>query len=329
MKFQQIIGADLSKNSIDCVCHLLNNHVCIENSSTGFKSLLKWFKQQKINPVETMIVMEHTGLYSYCFEEFLHKHHITFTKINGLVIKRFNGITRGKTDKVDARRIADYGYNKQDQLIAQPKSDKSMQRLKMLHSVRAHLVKEKAGLICSTKEYRNIGIGDKDLIVKSQLDIIKALTKQIIAIDNETKLLINSHEDLKLNYSLLTGMKGIGKVLATNTIIKTDNFKRFSNGRKFACYCGTAPFEHTSGSSIKGRTRVSHMADKEMKTLLDLSAKCAIRFDKELKEYFQKRVAAGKSKMSTINVVRNKIIYRMFSVIKRQTPFVEDYLHVA
>ena len=63
-----------------------------------------------------------------------------------------------------------------------------------------------------------------------------------------------------------------------------------------------------------------------MKTLLDLSAKTVIQYDKELREYYLKRTQNGKPKMSTINVVRNKILYRMFAVIKRQTPFIENYL---
>jgi len=74
---------------------------------------------------------------------------------------------------------------------------------------------------------------------------------------------------------------------------------------------------------------VSHLADKQMKTLMDLSAKSAIQYDKELRDYYLKRIENGKSKMSTINIVRNKILYRMFAVIKRQTPFIENYLQTA
>jgi transposase len=118
-------------------------------------------------------------------------------------------------------------------------------------------------------------------------------------------------------------------VTATAAIVKTGNFTQFRDARKFACYCGIAPFEHSSGKSIRGKARISHLADKEMKTLLHQSAKCAIQFDKELKSFYERRLAMGKSKKSTINIVRNKILYRMFSVIKRQTPFVEAYLQTA
>jgi transposase len=122
---------------------------------------------------------------------------------------------------------------------------------------------------------------------------------------------------------LLKSVKGVGPVVALATIIKTGNFTRFTNPRKFACFCGTAPFEHTSGSSIRGKTKISSLRDKKMKTLLDLAAKSAIQYDKELQAYYTRRLTMGKSKKSTINIVRNKIIYRMFAVIKRQTPYQE------
>ena len=148
-------------------------------------------------------------------------------------------------------------------------------------------------------------------------------------LETEMYCIIDSDESLQQNFRLLQTIKGVGKVLALAIIIKTNNFSRFKNARKFACLCGTAPFEHSSGSSIRKKTRVSHLADKQMKTLLDLSAKSAIQYDKELREYYLNRTEGGKSKMSTINVVRNKILYRMFAVIKRQTPFLENYLQAA
>jgi len=329
MKVQHIIGADLSKKSIDLVCHLLKSHVQIENTITGFKDLMQWFKHQKVNASKTMIVMEHTGLYSYCFEKFLHQHQIPFCKVNALTIKRSMGLVRGKTDKLDAARIAAYGYEKKDKLTIDVPASDSLRRLQMLHSTRERLVRHRASLICSIKEYKCIGISDKDVIMQTQLQLIKNFDKQIEKLMIEIETIIENQKALKQNFRLLQSIRGVGKVVALVTIIKTHNFTRFANARKFACFCGTAPFPHDSGTSIKKRTRVSHLADKQMKSLLDLSAKSAIQYDKELREYYLKRTEGGKSKMSTINVVRNKILYRMFAVIKRQTPFLENYLQAA
>lgn len=329
MKIQHIIGADLSKKSMDLVCHLLNTHLQIENSIAGFKDLLRWMRQQKINPSETMIVMEHTGLYSYCFEKFLHQHQIAFCKVNALAIKRSIGIVRGKTDKLDAARIAAYGYEKKEKLAINVPASDALKRLQLLHSTRERLVRHRASLTCAIKEYRHIGIPEKDILMQTQLQLIKNFDKQIEKLMSEIETIINQQEPLKYNFNLLQSIKGVGKILSLTAIIKTHNFTRFANARKFACFCGTAPFEHSSGTSIRKKSRVSHLADKQMKSLLDLSAKSAIQYDKELREYYLKRTEAGKSKMSTINVVRNKILYRMFAIIKRQTPFAENYLQVA
>lgn len=329
MKLQHIIGADLSKKRIDLVCHLFQTHIQIDNTVKGFKDLMKWMRQQKINLSQIMIVMEHTGLYSYCFEDFLHRHQIAFCKVNALAIKRSIGLVRGKTDKLDAARIAAYGYEKKDKLKPDVPIDDVLTRLQMLHSTRDRLVKQRASLICAIKEYKHIGIPDKDIIMQTQLQLMKNFDKQIEKLMTEMESIIDQQKELKQNFHLLQSISGVGKVISLVTIIKTHNFKRFANARKFACFCGTAPFEHSSGTSIKRRSRISHLADKQMKTLLDLSAKSAIQHDKELREYYLRRITEGKPKMSTINIVRNKILYRMFAVIKRQTPFSENYLQAA
>lgn len=328
-KVQHIVGADLSKRTIDLFCHLFNTYIRIDNNLSGFKKLLKWFKQQQINCPELMIVMEHTGLYSFCFENFLCQHQIVFTKVNALAIKRSIGLVRGKSDKIDAKRIAEYGHEKRNKIIAETPASSELHRLQLLHSTRERLVKQKAALLNVLEEYRNIGLPQRDSVMQSHMRIIKCLEKEITRMESEMNEIVEHNSSVKRNYRLLQSIKGVGKILALAAIIKTRNFTRFTSARKFACFCGTAPFENTSGTSIRGRTKVSNLADKRMKTLLDLSAKTAIQYDKELREYYLRRTTDGKSKMSTINIVRNKILYRMFAVIKRQTPFSENYLQAA
>jgi transposase len=329
MKKTNIIGADLSKKTIDLHCHDTKAHLTISNNLIGFKSMVKWLVQQSIQLDDVVIVMEHTGLYSYCFEEFLHANHLKFTKVTALEIKLSMGVVRGKSDKIDAKKIANFGNEKMDKLTISPPVENDLKRLKMLMSNKKLLVKQRASLLCSIKEYQNIGISDKDLILKPQLTLVKEYTKQIDLQEAEINLIIKTNLSLNNNYQLLTSIIGVGPVIAITTIIKTHNFERFENAKKFACFCGTAPFPNESGSSIKKKTKVSHLADKDMKTLLDQGARSAMQYDEELKNYYENRLAKGKSKMGTINVIRNKIITRMFAVIKRQTPFVKNYLDAA
>src|SRR5690242_6993950 len=106
---QHIMGADLSKRTIDLSFYLSGHHVCITNDKSGFKQMMKWIKEQNINTSEVMIVMEHTGLYSHCFENFLHNQSIAFSKVPAYAIKHSFGLVRGKSDKIDAKRLARYG----------------------------------------------------------------------------------------------------------------------------------------------------------------------------------------------------------------------------
>jgi transposase len=322
MKFQHIVGADISKKTIDFASHQLKLHLKINNDLTGFKNLIKWLNSQCIEISEVMIVMEHTGIYSYQMEQFLHTHQIRFTKVSALAIKRSMGLVRGKSDKQDAIRIARYGFEKAEQLTADKPLDSNLHRLKLLHTQREKLVRNRSACMSLIKEFQfAYQLKKSDVIIASQIAMVKTINQQIKKINDEMQTIIDADKAICDNYRLLQSIKGVGEKVAIATIIKTHNFTRFENARKFACFCGTAPFENSSGTSIRSKTRVSHLADKKMKTLLDLAAKSAIQHDKELRAYYLKRRTEGKSKMSTINVVRNKLLFRMFAVIKRGTPY--------
>lgn len=315
-------GADIAKRTIDLVIHGLKSHLRIENNPNGFNQMLAWFKANRIPLAQAIVVMEHTGLYSYSFEKFLFEKGIQFFKVSSLDIKLSIGVTRGKSDRIDAARIARYGVENATRLTPATPMSKALESLKLLNSSRDNLVRVRAGLLNSMEELRNIGLQQTDLALDAQIKVVNALNEQIQALDQEMEDIIKSEKKLNANYQLIKTIKGVGPVVARNAIIKTHNFERFKNARKFACFCGIAPFEHTSGTSIKGRTRVNHLADKEMKCLLDLAAKSAVLCDPELTKYYHRRLELGKSKMATLNIVRNKLVGRIFAVVKRQSPFV-------
>jgi transposase len=138
------VGADLSKKTIDFVIHQLKAYLKVDNSISGFRDLIKWFQQHSIDHSQVMIVMEHTGLYSYQLEQFLHQHGISFTKVSALAIKRSLGLVRGKSDKIDAHRIARYAFEKQDCLNADQPVGENLIKLQRLHATRERLVKTRA-----------------------------------------------------------------------------------------------------------------------------------------------------------------------------------------
>ena len=148
--------------------------------------------------------------------------------------------------------------------------------------------------------------------------LMKNLQEVIDSITEEMECIVNSTEALSRQYRLLQSIDGVGPVVALNMIVVTEAFTRFDNARQFNCFAGLAPFRYTSGSSQHSRARVSHRADKCIKTLLHLSAVSLVsKAGGEMKEYYLRKVEEGKNKMTVINALRAKIVARMFAVIKR------------
>jgi len=160
-----------------------------------------------------------------------------------------------------------------------------------------------------------------DAIIDSTEEIKKMLSREIKSIEKNIHELIEDNKDVHNSYELVTSVVGIGFATAVHFIIATENFTRFENVRKLICYCGVAPFKHESGTSIRGRTRVSPLANKKLKTLLTMAAICAVRFDSGLKAKYHQKVGEGKPKMSVLNIIRAKLIERIFTVVKRGSPY--------
>lgn len=321
MKQLVIVGVDISKSTLDIFIKPSGLFYRVDNNLKGFKELLC---QLKTLPVESrpFIVMEHTGRYSLRFESFLSKQAIDFCKISALEIKRSLGVTRGKSDRVDAERIAQYGWLRRESLVADLPLPQNIVQLQELLNMRSKLVRDRSGYISRLKELRCSGcLNESDDLSKIHKQIISSFTKSISQLEEKIKLLVKSDDKLQKDCSLLRSIKGVGWIVACYMICRTRNFTCFANARKFNCYAGIAPFEHESGSSIKFKPRVSHLANKEVKTLLNLAAFTAIQHDPELRTYYQRKVQEGKPKMCCLNNVRAKLVARMFAVIKRGSPY--------
>jgi transposase len=325
MEKMHIIGVDVSKSKLDFHCYG-HSVTCepVSNNEKGYRQLQKWIKL-KVSKAkqEVLVVMEHTGIYTYNIERFLEKQGWKYVKRPALDIKRSVGMQRGKSDKTDARMISKYGWMNRDVLKPmKPVSDKLVE-LQQLMAYRDKLVADKASHQARLKELQEQMAGKLgDKIGQSAKYIMEVLTVEIDELETTIKECLGSDEALKTNYDLLTSIRGIGFVSGVALIIATENFTRFDDHRKFACYCGVAPFTHTSGSSIRGKTRVSHLANKKIKSLLTLAAFTAVRYDADLKAKYEQKRKEGKPVMSVINIIRAKLIERIFTVIARQTPYV-------
>ena len=268
--------------------------------------------------------MENTGRYNWPIYDELGTFKGTVYVIPPLHLKKSMGLVRGKTDKIDAIRIALF-IEKNFQLLPvwQPLSS-AIKQLKVLLAERNIRIKQKKQTQTKQSDYRLLK--DTELaksLLKLNQQLADALTEQITVLEQKIATLIKSDIQLNKQAQLMRTVPGVGKVLCWALLASTEGFKKINAPRKLACYSGVVPFEHQSGTSVRGKTRVSQYADKKLKSLLHLAAMSAIRLKNELKTYYQRKVAEGKSKMSVLNAVRNKIIHRVFAVIRNEKPYLE------
>lgn len=325
MEINETIGIDVSKLTLDVTIHSTQAYSKFENTPKGFKSMVKWVKKNTdFTSQETVYVFEHTGLYSFKLATFFTDKKLQFVMVPGLEIKRSLGIVRGKDDNIDSKAIARYGYRLRDEIQPTILPSEKLRSLKTLLSLRENKVRQRAADKTTLKEYKSVyKRKDNETLFEVLESSIKKMSQLILKIEKELMVIVKSDSKLNEQFQLLKSIKGIGNQIALYTIVYTEGFTKFKTHRQFASYCGVAPFPNISGTSLRGRTKVSNLANKKLKSLLDLGAKVALQYNTEIQLFYERRVEMGKSKMSTINIIRNKLIARMFAVIQRGTPYVE------
>jgi transposase len=332
MEYLHFIGIDVSKKTL--ALQLRDSHEELQfdeinNKPTSIKKWIKSLKSFKLDPSKTLVCLEYTGVYSqHALTTFYDQGFCVWIE-HALHIKHSIGMTRGKNDKVDASRIAVYAFRYQDKVQPWEPEREVIKKLKKLFCIRESLLKSKKQLGLSMKQSK--GFESKDL-TKTGEQLIKPLLnklkQQIAKVNQQLRELIQQDERLKALTEITKSVPGIGEVVSWKLLSVTNEFKSFSDGKKFACYAGVVPFSYRSGTSIKGKSRVSHMANKEIKSLLHLSAiACISRGKGELFEYFERKVAAGKNKMSVVNAMKNKIILRVFACIRNNRKYENFYVN--
>ena len=329
-RYQLFIGIDISKKWID-VCLSLNGktsempHRQFLNNKSGFTKLLLFtHKFASIHQVDGqwLFCMEHTGVYVLPLCSFLEKQSLAYVLQSALEIKRSLGVRRGKSDQADAAHIARYAFLHQEELCTSRLLSDNLLEIKNLLSLRSRLVKASQGFKVAAKELV-IFCTCSSSVEQTTKVVCKELAKQIKRTEQKIQVLIEQSETLNSLFKLVVSVKGIGLIIGAYLLVYTNGFTAFENARQFACYIGIAPFGHSSGSSIKRPDRVSHLANKKLKTLISNGAMTAIRFDQQIKAYYQRKIGEKKNKFLVQNNVKNKLIQRVFAVVKRGTPYVE------
>ena len=330
MKFKNIIGIDTGKNSIDFSFLENGEKKLVSQVENSVKKLELFYNGLKIDVKETLFCMEHTGIYNYHLLSVLQRHGANIWLENPIQIKRSMGMTRGKNDKIDAIRISKYAYLHQEKAKLWQPTRLVIQNLKLLMGQRSRLNKAKKLIeipVVESKEF--IGKEQYKLLKQNCKSTLTGIKKDLELVTAQIKEIIDSDETLKELFKYVASVPNVGLITATAIIVSTNEFQKIDTAKKFACHAGVAPFEYTSGSSVRGKTRISHLADKELKTVLHLATMSAISRPGELRDYFVRKVKEGKNKMLVINAIRNKLIHRVFACVRDQRKYFKKDLTFA
>lgn len=321
------VGIDVSKETLDVVVvnseGITEQQITIENTGNSLKRLWKGWDKRKTIPLEqTLFCLEPTGHYSNMTVAVLLEMKLAVWVATPSDIKNSIGMQRGKNDKIDATRIAQYAYRFNDKARLVQPNEMDRLELQQLLSQREMLIKDRGKYSAQVNDYEGrIGKEAYAVIRKVNRKIIGQLEKAIEEIEQKLEQMIADIPEMKQQYELLKTIPGVGKVVAQTLVIFTNGFTRYDSARALACHAGVAPFEYKSGSSVRGKNRVSHRSNKRLKSLLHMAALGAIKTKGELRNYYERKVAEGKNKMSVLNAIRNKIIHRVFAVLKRNTEY--------
>lgn len=321
---QIYIGCDVSKYTLDFAIYQRGidyrkfKHQQVSNDEAGFKELLKWLKSNEVKKHKDLVVgIEHTGYYSNALAEWLFRKKITFCYLHPLDVKNYISSSRNKNDSEDACMIADYLYTMREKLTPSTPEPSKIKQLRALRNERALIIKSRTAFLNLLK---NI---DEPASIKRMQTIINELNTQVKAIEKSIMEAINSNEKIKQNYNLITTIPGIGLVNAINTIIATCNFTKFQTARQYAKFCCICPLSNESGISVRGGDHISKKGHNELKTDLTEAARSTIIHNSQMKAYYQRKRAQGKSHGCVMNAIKFKLVCRMFAVIIRQSPYVD------
>lgn len=311
-------GLDISHLFFD-VTDSLGNYYQFKNSISGFKKFVK------LLDVNSHCVMEATGYYHYQLAYYLQEQGVKVSVENPLSVKRFiqMKLSKIKTDKSDSKLICEYAKQVELKLW----KGNSKHQLECLQMIRLLSTYTKQSTMLKNKIHGEtvLGIPSKS-VVRSLKRILKELQKDMKTIEDKLLFLVK-----EVHQKLLTDLKsipGIGPKTSLMLVVLTDGFDRFTSGSELCSYAGLTPLIRQSGSSVKGRPRISKIGNQKLRNLLFMCSFNACKYNHACKAIYDRIVAKGKSKKLALIAVCNKLLKQAFAIAKSGLTYDNNYRSV-
>ncbi|WP_040756362.1 IS110 family transposase [Winogradskyella psychrotolerans] len=306
---------DISQKVFD-VTDSDGNYYQFKNNELGFK------KFSKLLDFNSYCVMEATGYYHYQLAYYLLETGFKVSVENPLSVKRYiqMRLSKLKTDKSDSKLICEYAMHVELKLW----KGNSKEVQECLQITRALWVYTKQRTMLKNKLHGESVLGEPSkIVVRSLKQSLNQLDKTMQALEERLLFLVkDTHKDL---FTRITTIPGIGRKTAIMLIVLTGGFERFSSASELCSYAGLTPMIRQSGSSVKGRPRISKMGNQKLRNLLFMCSFTACKYNKACRDLYERIVAKGKSKKLALIAVCNKLLKQAFAIAKSGLIFDATY----
>jgi len=314
-KDRQYLGIDISKDVFD-VCDNTGKFYQFKNSISGFKKLGKLLGSNAV------CVMEATGYYHIRLAYYLLELGVGVSVVNPLKIKRYiqMNLSKIKTDKSDSKMIQQYGQDCNPKLW----NGQSKTQQECLQLIRMLSIYSKQSTQIQNKIHGEEVLGNPSkAVVQSLKRSLRHLRKEMEVLEKVLQEKVK--KEYRESLTLLKSIPGIGNKTALMLLVFTDGFQRFESAKELCSYAGLTPMIKQSGSSVKGRSRISKMGNPKLRNLLFMCSFNACKYNRACKALYDRIVAKGKSKKLALIAVCNKLLKQAFAIIKNGIPFDQQY----
>jgi len=315
MEVQQYLGIDISKKNFDVALLKENKykHKSFKNNEKGYEELKKWLEFNQAR--QAHCCMEATGIYGEKLAEYIYREGYKISVENAAKISSFAKaqLSRNKTDKADAKLIAQYCQACRPELFTPtPKEVKELKEL-----VR-HLTELKEA---KTQQSNRLEAVENKIVIESIKSIIKTIEREIEEIEKLIKKHIDNNPSLKADKELLKTIPGIGETTASMLVAEIPEIKSFESAKKLAAYAGLSPSQYLSGSSVRKRTRICKIGNSRIRKALYFPAITAMKHNPILASFSQRLASKGKHNFAIICAVMRKLLHLAFGVLRSGKAF--------
>lgn len=319
-----VIGIDVSKDKIDCAwLRDINTGKVktkkLNNKNEGFKALIEWAEKNTKSPInEIHFVMEATGIYHEALAYTMHDAGAIVSVINPAYIKNYGKSlgSRTKTDKKDSITIAHYGATQKFKSW-QPEPVE-------IRQLKALLARHEAIEKDIQRERNRLEKIEITMVSVEVIDSITAMIKELGKEQKRIKKLIDNHIDqdpkLKKCRALLKSIPSVGPVISQYMIALIYS-RDFGSAKQCSAFIGLNPVMYESGSSVRGRSRLSKVGNAKIRAKLYMAAVVATKHNPDIKRQYERLLKNGKCKMAAVCAAMRKLVQICFGVLKHQTPY--------